>query len=115
MTQREMEEMNALYGRPGTGAKHLDIPAVGRHASIVQVLAWLGVGSEGEVTIDGLRLRKGLWMVRYYDGNDESIHAMEFDASGHILTELRAHIADFIGDEEFYTHWGMRKPPWEIH
>jgi len=105
MTLREKQEMEALYGKPGSGQKELSIPGLGEHVALEGVLKWLGL-NYGDVTpIDGLRLRRGLWMIRYYDRYDLSVYALEFDGTGHVMSEMRAHIEDFSDDKEFYRRF----------
>ena len=43
------------------------------------------------------------FVVRYYDGQDQRIVAHEFDAKLNFIAESRAHIAEWIGDDAYYS------------
>jgi hypothetical protein len=43
--------------------------------------------------------------VRYLDAQDQRVVALEFDASFHSLAETRAHIAEWEGDQAYFTEY----------
>ncbi len=107
MTLREKQEMETLYGPPGSGDKDLSVPTLGEHVPLARVLIWLGVGFGDVTPVDGLQLRAGLWVIRYFDRYDQSVYALEFDGVGHVRHEMRAHIEDFVDDEAFYSWFAI--------
>lgn len=105
MTLREKREMETLYGPPGSGDRELSIPTLGEHVSLARVLTWLGVGFGDATPVDGRQLRAGLWVIRYFDRYDQSVYALEFDVTGRVWHEMRAHIEGFVDDEAFYSRF----------
>jgi hypothetical protein len=53
------------------------------------------------------------YVLRYYDGEDQRIVAHEFDSDFRFLGEIRAHIAEWIGEDgyfEWFRHFRVRCP-----
>ncbi|NOZ06942.1 MAG: hypothetical protein GXP41_11440 [Chloroflexi bacterium] len=92
--------MATRYGPLGTGDRKLDIPALGQAVSLERVLTWLGIDFGDVAPIDGLQITDNRWAIRFYDRYDQSFYALEFGPSGHIVRELRAHLAEFSDDPE---------------
>jgi hypothetical protein len=81
-----------------------DLPALMFH---------MGLNFEDARTIDVLEVSTGRFAVRYYDGEDQRIVAYEFDANFRFLGEIRAHIAEWIGEDgyfEWFRHFRVRCP-----
>ncbi len=57
--------------------------------------------AEEVVAIDLVDLSGGRYAFRFYDGEDRRVVAFVFDADYNVLEELRAPVADWIGDEEY--------------
>jgi hypothetical protein len=72
-----------------------DIPALLFH---------MGLNFEDARAIDVLEVSIDRFVVRYYDGDDQRIVAHEFDAGFRFLGEIRAHVAEWIG-EDGYFEW----------
>jgi hypothetical protein len=56
---------------------------------------------------------EGHFFVRYYDGQDQRIVVHEFDPDFRFLAESRAHIAEWIGEDNYYEWFrgaGFRCP-----
>src|SRR5229473_1417303 len=49
-----------------------------------------------------LEVSIGRFVVRYYDGEDQRIVAHEFDAGFRFLGEIRAHVAEWIGEDDYF-------------
>ena len=55
--------------------------------------------------IDALSLPDGRYVFRYYDGQDQRVVALEFDADFRNLGEVRAQFPEWIGDEGYYPQY----------
>ena len=44
-------------------------------------------------------------MIRYLDAQDQRVVALEFDVNFHTLGEIRAHIAEWEGDQAYFTEY----------
>lgn len=58
----------------------------------------LDLAAEDVVAIDLHELPDGTYAFRFYDGDDRRVVVLVCDADGGILEELRAHIAEWLGD-----------------
>ena len=58
----------------------------------------LDLTGEDVLAIDLHELPGGTFAFRYYDGDDRRIVVLVCDAEGGILEELRAHIAEWLGE-----------------
>lgn len=58
----------------------------------------LDLAAEDVVPIDLHELPDGTFAFRFYDGDDRRVVVLVCDADGGILEELRAHIAEWLGD-----------------
>jgi hypothetical protein len=58
----------------------------------------LDLTGEDVMGIDLHELQDGTFAFRYYDGDDRRIAVLVCDAEGGILEELRAHIAEWLGE-----------------
>jgi hypothetical protein len=63
----------------------------------------MGLNFEDSRAIDVLVLSEGHYGVRYYDGQDQRVVVHEFDADWHFLGETRAHIAEWIGEDAYFS------------
>ena len=93
--------MESRYGPLGGGAQLLTIGGV--EYSLAELLYHMGLNFEDTRGIDLLILSAEHYVVRYYDGQDQRIVAHEFDGDFHFLGEARAHIAEWIGEEAFFS------------
>ena len=78
--------IESRYGPLGSGSQTLTIKDVSR-------------------AIDALALTDGRYVFRYYDGQDQRVVALEFDADFRSLGEVRAQFPEWIGDEEYYPQY----------
>jgi hypothetical protein len=58
----------------------------------------LDLTGEDVMGIDLHELQDGTFAFRFYDGDDRRIAVLVCDADGGILEELRAHIAEWLGE-----------------
>lgn len=101
----------ARYGLLGDGKKDL-LGICGHIYAIDKLFMALGLDFEDITPIDGLVLEEGTrFAVRYYDGEDRHIVAYEFGADLRYIREMRVHIAEWIGDDEYFNFgWNVTCP-----
>lgn len=73
--------------------------------SVSDLLVHLGLNFDDSRAIDALTLPDGRYVFRYYDGQDQRVVAVEFDADFRSLSEVRAQFPEWIGDEEYYPQY----------
>jgi hypothetical protein len=103
---RGRARMESRFGRLGSGTRRLTVG--GTDYALPELMARLGVAFEGCRSIDGFALEAGRFAVRFYDADEERIVAYEFDGEFRYLTEMRVHVAEWVGDaalEEALSRW----------
>lgn len=109
MSAKAKQFIEERYGPLGTGKKELTIK--GQRYTLQGLMKALGLDFEGNKAIDAHLVEEELFVIRYYDGEDQRIVAYEFDADFRYVQEVRAHIAEWIGDEAYYDlGWGVWRP-----
>ncbi len=93
--------MESRYGPLGSGGRSLNLGGV--EYSVAELMSQMGLNFDDCRAIDVLALSKGHYVVRYYDGQDQRVVVHEFGADFHFLGELRAHIAEWIGEEAYFS------------
>ena len=63
----------------------------------------MGLDFDDTRVIDVLTLLEGRYAIRYYDAQDQRVVAQEFDANFRLLRETRAHIAEWLGEEAYFS------------
>ncbi len=94
--------IEARYGPLGAGAQKLSIR--GKEYGVRALLAQIGLEFDDAKPIDALEA-PDRYVVRYLDAQDQRIVAVEFDADFHCLGETRAHIAEWVGDQAYFTEY----------
>lgn len=94
--------IEARYGPLGAGAQKLSIR--GTEYDVGALMAQIGLEFDDAKPIDALDLSDH-YLVRYLDAQDQRIVAVEFDADFHCLGETRAHIAEWVGDQAYFTEY----------
>jgi len=92
-----------LYGPLGSGGQTLTIKDA--IYSISDLLIRMGLNFDDSRAIDALALPDERYVFRYYDGQDQRVVALEFDADFRCLGEVRAQFPEWIGDEEYYPQY----------
>ncbi len=93
--------MESRYGPLGCGRQLL---AVGNACyTPAELLSRLGLAFDDSRAIDALALPEGRYALRYYDGQDQRVAAQEFDSSFRFLGEFRAHIAEWTGEDAYFS------------
>jgi len=69
---------------------------------INEILLKMGLGFEDLKTIDCATLEANRHVVRYYDPEERHIVAVEFDDDFCVLSEHYSHLAEWIGEGEYF-------------
>lgn len=93
--------MEARFGPIGAGAKVLSIH--GSVQTIEDLLFRMGLMFDDAKPIDVVTVSDGHYAVRYYDAQDQRIVAHEFNDDLQFLGEVRAHIAEWIGEDAYFS------------
>lgn len=101
--RRAAEVIESRYGPLGCGGEAVTI----REAvySISDLLIRMGLNFDDSRPIDALVLGVNRYVFRYYDGQDQRVVAIEFDADFRNLGEVRAQFPEWVGDEESYPQY----------
>jgi len=94
---RDRDVIEGRFGPLGSGAQSLTIRGVAY--SLSQLLSQIGAEFDDNKPIDALALAEGLYVLRYLDGQDQRVVACEFDAQFRLLSETRADIAEWEGED----------------
>ncbi len=105
IARRTIEER---YGPIGTGAKVLFLK--GAPASLARIARRMALSHADLVPIDAGTLSDGRRWIRFYEGEQRKVIAIEFDDDFNILGENGADIMDWLGDEYFRIHWRVFCP-----
>ncbi len=89
------------YGPLGSGEQSLTIAGVAY--TLAELMLRMGLNFEDSRPIDVLTLPEGRYVLRYYDGQDQRVVGQEFEADFHLLGETRAHIAEWLGEEAYFS------------
>lgn len=103
--------MESRYGPLWSGQQAVTVDGV--EYELAALLFHMGLNFEDSRGIDVLEVAVGRYVVRYYDGDDQRVVAHEFDAEFRFLSEIRGHIAEWIGEEgyfEWFRHFRVRCP-----
>ena len=95
--------IESRYGPLGCGVQTLTVKDVGY--SVSDLLVRMGLNFDDSRAIDALTLADGRYVFRYYDGQDQRVVALEFDADFNPLSEVRAQYPEWIGDEEYFPQY----------
>jgi hypothetical protein len=96
--------IESRYGALGSGGETLTIKGVVH--SVSDLLVHMGLNFDDSRAIDALALPDGRYVFRYYDGQDQRVVAVEFDADFRCLGEVRARFPETIGEEDYAQYCG---------
>jgi hypothetical protein len=99
----EAELIERRYGPLGCGGVSLTIRE--KVYSVADLLARMGLNFDDSRAIDALELADARYVFRYYDGQDQRVVAVEFDADFRCLSEVRAQFPDQSGGEPYYAQY----------
>ncbi len=94
--------IESRYGPLWSGQQVVTV--AGADYDLAALMFHMGLNFEDSRAMDVLEVSVGRYVVRYYDGEDQRIVAHEFDDTFRFLGEIRAHIAEWIG-EDGYFEW----------
>ncbi len=102
--------MAELHGRaliesrfgPLSRTHHQSIVIRGHEWDLWDLLVTMGLNFDDSKPID-VQATGDHFVVRYYDGQDQRVVAHEFDADLNFLAETRAHIAEWIGEDAYFS------------
>ncbi len=89
------------YGPLGSGKLGLTIGGV--EYTLDELLRQMGLSFDDSRAIDALTVSEGRYALRYFDAQDQRVVAQEFDANFHLLRETRAHSAEWLGGEGYFS------------
>jgi hypothetical protein len=96
---RGRELIESRYGPLGSGGQGLTIHGIEYHLD--ELMCQMGIGFDDSRAIDVLTLPEGLYVIRYYDAQDQRVVAQEFESNFNLLRETRAHSAEWLGEEAY--------------
>jgi hypothetical protein len=102
------DQMEKRYGQLGDG--RVDLSINGRVYDLYALLEVLGLAFEDIRPIDAHVLGENLFAIRYFDSEERSIIAYEFDSDFRRMGETIVHIQEWMGDEYFDFNWGAWCP-----
>jgi hypothetical protein len=94
--------MEARFGPLGTGAQRVTIAGI--DYDLFALLSQIGVEFDDAKPIDAIQL-PDRYVIRYLDAQDQRVVAYEFDAEFRRLDEVRAHFAEWQGDQACFTEY----------
>lgn len=94
--------IEARFGQLGTGVQRVTIR--GTDYDLRALLSQIGLEFDDAKPIDALQL-PDRFVIRYLDAQDQRVVAYEFDAAFRCLGEARAHIAEWEGDQAYFTEY----------
>jgi hypothetical protein len=92
--------IESRFGQLGNGLDSLVINEA--EYDLDTLLTRMDLKLEDTWPIDAVVVSENLYCVRYYDGQDQRVVAHEFDSDFRFVRESRAHIAEWIGDDNYF-------------
>jgi hypothetical protein len=94
--------MEGRFGPLGCGEQRLRLH--GADYDIPALMTQLGIGFDDAKPID-VQSVEGHYVVRYFDAQDARVVAYEFDNEFRLLHETRAHIAEWLGEDAYFSFY----------
>ena len=95
------ETMEARYGPLGSGERNL-VMINDAEYDFSAILTRLDLMVDDLRPIDVVTVAAGHYVLRYYDGQDQRVVALEFNSEFAVLGEIRAHVAEWIGEDGYF-------------
>ncbi len=95
--------MESRFGALGCGQQSLLLR--GTPVAIGELLERMGLLFDDAKPVDVQTLAPGHHVVRYFDAQDQRMVAQEFDDDLRLLGEMRAHIAEWIGEDAYFSEY----------
>ncbi|NIO15453.1 MAG: hypothetical protein GTN70_00345 [Deltaproteobacteria bacterium] len=96
MGKRDKELIESNYGALWSGSQ--EITVMGKALGIRDVLRAIDLDAGDIVPIDVVKLGEDRFALRYFDGDDRCVVALEMDRRYRITSEHRAHVAEWLED-----------------
>jgi hypothetical protein len=96
MGRKDKELIESKYGRLWSGSDTVTVG--GKLLGEKDVLKAIDLLAGDILTIDLVELEQGRFALRYYDGDDRCVVALEMDHRFKIVKEHRAHVAEWLED-----------------
>lgn len=114
MSTRNLELMEKRVGPLGSGVGSLEIN--GKTYSLNELMKALGLITEGSVRpIDAFYLAdEDVYAIRYLDVLARSIVVHEFGADFRYKREIRVHLAEIMGEDEYFDFPWSINCPWTL-
>jgi hypothetical protein len=93
--------MESRYGPLGSGGQTLKVG--GLDYTLAELLCQMGLNFDDSRAIDARMVSEGHYVIRYYDGQDQRVVAQEFDPEFRLLGETRAHSAEWLGEQAYFS------------
>lgn len=107
MVTKNRDRMEQRFGGLGEGAKELEVK--GKSYTLSDLLNAMGLFSDDIQCVDAIHLAdEGVYALRYLDGQDRAVIAVEFDEDFKYLGEIRVHLAEYMGEDEYFDF------PWNV-
>lgn len=100
-TPKGRELIESRFGPLGCGSQSLTIGGV--RYTLVELMSQMGINFDDSRPIDVLTLSDGHYAIRYFDAQDQRVVAQEFDANFHLLGETRAHSAEWLDEDAYFS------------
>jgi len=95
--------IESRYGPLGSGGQTLTVKGI--VYTVPELLVRMALNFDDSRAIDALELPGGRFVFRYYDGQDQRVVALEFDADFRPVGEVRAQYPEWIGDQEYFPQY----------
>jgi hypothetical protein len=89
------------YGPLGSGRQSLTVGGV--EYVLAELMRQMALSFDDSRAIDALVLSEGCYAVRYFDPQDQRVVVQEFDAQFRLLRETRAHSAEWLGEDAYFS------------
>ncbi len=95
--------IESRYGPLGSGGQTLTVKGI--VYTVPELLVRMALNFDDSRAIDAQALPGGRYVFRYYDGQDQRVVALEFDADFRPVGEVRAQYPEWIGDQEYFPQY----------
>jgi hypothetical protein len=92
--------IESRFGKLGSGQASIVLKDA--EYDLETLLTRMDLKLEDSWPIDVVTVAENTYCVRYYDGQDQRIVAHEFDGEFCFIRETRGHIAEWVGDADYY-------------
>jgi len=101
--------MEERFGFLGTGQQAVMIR--NRVYLLHEILEKIGLAYEDVKPIDAFDMGDGRFAIRYFDFEERLIVVYEFEDNFKYLQHIKSHIAEWMGEEEYWNFgWGVWCP-----